>query len=312
MASVSPIHVACAVNRRYLPHAAAMLASLFESNPDESFAIYLFVDADVGQQEQQRITEFVAAHGHTLACRESHSNIPAAVPVTERFSAAAWFRVLLPDLLPDLSRVLYLDVDLLVLRPIRSLWEQDLDGYYVAAVNNPLYPQMDKKPVLSLGLASVAEYFNSGVLLMNLARCRQDNVAERVFSLAIERPEITRFADQEPLNAALYGGVRLLPPVWNVQNQFYDLSLRELQQMGFERKEIVELRARPAVLHFSGPWKPWHMRCAHQKKSLYRHYRKQTPWGDWTLDRDSWKDRWLSFIPARLQIVWLLFRRRAG
>lgn len=279
----SPIYIASAVNKNYLPHAATLFASLIESNSSEALHLYLFCDQDISEEDKHSLRSFVASSGNSIEFLDiSRQQIPKDVPISKRFSAAAWFRVLLPELLPHRAKVIYLDVDVLVLRSIRNLWETDLHQKPIGAVVNPLYPLMSLEPILKLGLESPSQYFNSGVLLMDLEQLRSIKLSQSVFSLAASDPTITRYADQEPLNAALVGKVEFLSPKWNAQNSFFDLKKSQLLKQGLLSKDIDLALHSPAIIHFSGPWKPWHQCCDHPHTSLYSRFRAKTPWPEFT------------------------------
>jgi lipopolysaccharide biosynthesis glycosyltransferase len=306
------VHIACAANGNYLPHAATMLASLFKNNPEQSFQIHLLHDNSAEKTALTCLQGWVNGHQQQLELYNSSTKLPANIPVSERFSAAAWFRVLLPELLADIDRVLYLDVDLVVVGDITSLWEFELGGDLVAAVTNPFYPNMSMLPVFALGIEDPQNYFNSGVLLCDLDRLRRFGLAQKVFELAAKDPSITRFADQDPLNAILHGQSKLLHPKWNAQSPFYDLKPPQLLQQGFSAEHIHTARTDPAVIHYSGPWKPWQYRCKHPRRSLYFDYRQSTPWPTQKPNAANFYDRlWRLFSTAK-QVQLMLYLNKVG
>src|SRR5437879_3158835 len=78
-----------------------------------------------------------------------------------------WYRIFLPELLPELDRVLYLDADVIVVDSLIPLWNVDLSEDYLAAVTNVFQAAHVHRPV-ELGLAGPRAYFNSGVMVLNL------------------------------------------------------------------------------------------------------------------------------------------------
>lgn len=285
-----------------------MLSSLFASNPKASFKIHLLHDDTTDGNDLSWLKAWVVERHHRIKYYNAETGIPDNVPVHSRFSAAAWFRVLLPDLLSELDRVIYLDVDLVVVKSIAPLWNTKLDTKLVAAVTNPFYPNMSMVPVYKLGITQERDYFNSGVLLLDLKGLRTFGLAKKVFALASSNPSITRFADQDPINAVLHQHSLLLSPVWNAQSPYFDLSTEQLSSQGISIEDVKASRREPAIIHYSGPWKPWDFRCSHPERALYMKYRQSTPWPELTVKANSLRDYfWRSLSTARQVQVSLRF-----
>ena len=133
-----------------------------------------------------------------------------------RFTIGAMFRCSLPELLPDLNRIIYLDADLFVNRDIKELWDVDVREYCLAgvadegvAVHN--YPRiLNKYPEIKK-----ESYFNSGVLYMNLKKIREfGNLKKLVVDFLIENPEAD-LPDQDALNVLFHNKVLYLDGSWN-------------------------------------------------------------------------------------------------
>jgi lipopolysaccharide biosynthesis glycosyltransferase len=201
----------------------------------------------------------------------------AGLPVVDMFTAAMWYRIFLPELLPDVDRVLYLDVDTLAMAPIAPLWEVDLSGSYLAAVTNVLMPYHRDKPA-SLGLEPGA-YFNSGVLLMNLDEMRRNNATAALREYALAHGRSLELPDQDTLNVVLGGKRAPLHPRWNSMNALRVPWSAEV----FGAQAVEEARREPAIRHFEGPDdnKPWDPRCFAANREMYFAHRAQTPFPRW-------------------------------
>lgn len=133
-----------------------------------------------------------------------------------RFTIGTMFRVMLPELLPDISKIIYLDADLLVNRDIKELWDTDIQNYCLAAV--PDYSTVNgletPYPVAKQEVPA-SHYFNSGVLYMNLDRIRaKGSMHEKVLNYLEENPDVRLF-DQDALNAVYGGETFLVDGSWN-------------------------------------------------------------------------------------------------
>lgn len=197
------------------------------------------------------------------------------LPVVENFTTAMWFRILLPELLPGVARVLYLDVDVVVLGDVAPLWEIDLTGRSLAAVTNVLLPEHRHRP-RELGIKTQNSYFNSGVLLLNLEQMRSDGSASAMRDLAIGEADRLAWPDQDTLNLVLGAGRAALAPQWNVMNSLW---LPEADEF-FSPNELDDARHHPVIRHFEGPGdnKPWHAGCRHPHAGAYLTHRRRTPW----------------------------------
>lgn len=244
--------------------------------------IHFLVDPGLSANPRTSLREMVERQGGRISFWEIPRERVAGLPTMDRIGVSMWYRILLPDLLPEVDRVLYLDVDTLVLDSLGPLWETDLGENYLGAVTNVLEQHRIKHPV-RLGLADPTQYFNSGVLLMNLGAMRRDGCAETLHRFAIEHADKLLWPDQDALNLIL--GERRLPlhPRWNLTNAALDFPW-SAYVLG--ARELDEARRSPGVRHFEGPAgnKPWHLLCDRDMRELYEGHRRGTPWPELELE----------------------------
>lgn len=255
---------------------SVMLHSLVVENPADRFVVHFLHDEELPRSDITALGRIVTGAGSEWKPLEVSRELTGGFPSMSRYGGVtAWFRLLLPRVLPDVARVLYLDADLLILRPLRSLWEQDLAGRCLAAVTNPLLGADRRRVRADLGLPHPERYFNSGVMLMDLDVLRQTGLMLEAERIARARVVPTPWADQEPLNAALWAHRLDLHPRWNVMNPCFDLPARHLP---WPLEQVREARTDPAIVHFIGPYKPWHYRLRHRYATRYFEHLESTPW----------------------------------
>jgi lipopolysaccharide biosynthesis glycosyltransferase len=254
----SDMEVVCACDEQYLPHAATMLCSLLEHNCVSKIH---FLHSSIANAELAKLKYWVMKLGSRILFYEIVSAEFVDLRVDKWVSVAVYYRLLTSRLLPaDLSKVLYLDCDIVIRRPLNDLWNTDLAGYALAAVSNYRDDAGDV-----LGLPEGTKYFNSGVLLINLQFWRENNVPERVIAFARNNPDKVQFWDQDGLNATLVNQWIELPPRWNAQmDKWVPFS--------------PEMQGDLAVVHFVTSDKPWHWANRHPLKHEYHKYRLKTPW----------------------------------
>ena len=186
-----------------------------------------------------------------------------------RFTIGAMFRCSLPELLPDLNQIIYLDADLFVNRDIKELWDVDVREYCLAGVvdegvdihNYPRilnkYPEIKKE-----------SYVNSGVLYMNLKKLREfGGLKKLVLDFLIENPE-AGLPDQDALNVLFHDKVLYLDDSWN-------------QFVFIHRKDNVE-KLDKAIFHYAGTLL---MLYSHSQIDL-EYFRTicRTPWIDYEMN----------------------------
>jgi lipopolysaccharide biosynthesis glycosyltransferase len=154
-----------------------------------------------------------------------------------------------------------------------------------------------------------ADYFNSGLLLLNLAALRRDGMSARLAAFGREGARRLKWPDQDALNALL--GERCLPlhPRWNCQNSlfYYPWARRT-----FDAGTVAEALRDPAILHFEGGGivKPWHYLSRHPYRARYLEHRRATPWPEVVLEGRTALNRLLHPLPTPWTIAILKARRR--
>lgn len=299
------IHIACGANTAYLAYVATMLHSLLTQPRDRQITIHFMHGEELADVDEGRLAQMVVRLGGHWRSHLIGDKALAQFPPNGRFGREAWFRVLLPQILPDVSRVLYLDADTLVLRPIEPLWRTELGDCLAGAVYNPMYPFLDDGFMQDLGVRP-ENYFNSGVLLLDLERWRAQNITQRVQRFVTEHAESQNWPDQNALNTILGGGrCLMLDPVWNAQNVFFDLRAG---QIPLGRDKLSEIRTRPGIVHFIAPYKPLDYLCKHPYRRVYLEHLAATPWAGVAMNGKTLANRLLRLLPQPFMWVFILVR----
>lgn len=192
-------------------------------------------------------------------------------PITDRYPQEMYYRLLAGTILPaDLHRVLYLDPDILVINPVRELWQMDLEGHLFAAASHE-----EKTPITddfnNFRLGTSSEYYNSGVLLMDLDACRERIHPEEVFAFIRQHRLGMLLPDQDVLNALYEEDILQIPDViWNYDARHY--STYKMNSDG--AANVSWVIANTSILHFCGRAKPWKEPYLYRFGSLYRHYQQ--------------------------------------
>ena len=263
LAQAVGMEVLCACDGRFLPHTATMLCSLLVHNAVST--IYFFY-SNVNDRDLAKLNALMARYHSKLEAYEIVPTILQEFRIDKHASIVNYYRLLAPQLLPgNVNKVLYLDSDIVVRHSLTELWNTDLTDYALAAVEDGV-PSLAGDLELPVG----SKYFNSGVMLIDLAYWRKNKVDELAIAFIRNNPTKVQYWDQDALNAILAHRWIELPDRWNQQTDFQ------------ARCRVCD----PAIVHFCGgdEYRPWHWRCQHPLRHEYHQLRRKTPWRRYSLE----------------------------
>ena len=142
-----------------------------------------------------------------------------------RLTPATFSRIYVSDLVPpEVERVVYLDCDLIVCNDLTKLWDLDMSGIpLMAAIDgeNCTFDKMIRSRFPEVTAPPDAPYFNSGVLLINMAEWRKYDMTERTLRFIARHGSNLHQQDQCALNATSVGLWKPLDEYWNTQVYYY-------------------------------------------------------------------------------------------
>ncbi len=273
----SRIQVATAADSNYAPHAGAMLHSLFKSNSKLTFDIHFLHSNAIENSDILRLQKLCSNFGAGFFPTRLTPNETPDFPTSNRYPLEAWLRLNLPSLLPHVEKVIWLDADLLVLSDIEELWIMDLESYPIAAANDIL-PYFNWHLPALLGMESRDNYFNSGVMVIDLKKMRSEK-AEKKFSAFIDEHRTSiMHADQDVLNGVYEKQWKRLPRKWNVTAATLYFRPECIRLHGFN--EYKNALSSPNIIHFTGGkrLKPWNYSSPHLFRDAYIQHRGAAGW----------------------------------
>ena len=273
---IEGINIAFASDNNYAQHVAVVAASIL-CNTKSNVHFHVLSDG-ISQLKIQLIRQTIDNLGGQLSVYDLSSyQCFDNLFTSGHISKAAYFRLDIANILPSgIDKVIYMDVDLLVLQDIAELWEFNLQGKPLAAV--PDYGIMASKRLMKqkkqvLGLSMDSLYFNSGVVVMDLKQWREHNYAEQVIRLAAEGN--LPHHDQDALNKVFMDKWMPLPLKWNVIPPVFNLFSKILLKKDL-RKNAISARKDKAVLHYAGRYKPWEFELKEGFNEKYYYYLQKT------------------------------------
>lgn len=197
------------------------------------------------------------------------------------FTIATYYRIFISDIFKCFDKALYLDCDIILKKDVAELYEEDLSEELCAAVpdfgaiqENKLSSQKYINNVLKINNET---YFNSGVLLLNCKKIRNNQIKEKCLQ-KLSEIKTPKFPDQDILNIICYNHVKLLPLSWNFEvslpnndERFGDSIFSQYQ------KEFDQAQKEPFIIHYTGLEKPWYHPQIRWADDFWK-YAKLTPW----------------------------------
>lgn len=190
-------------------------------------------------------------------------------------------RLFMGEMLPEsVERVLYLDCDTVVVRSLERMWKEDLGGAVLGAVMEPTIYTAVKE---SIGLGTEDGYYNSGVLLVNVKRWREEHVQERLMRLLKKKSGALFASDQDLLNGALKGRIHTLMPEFNFFPNYRYFTYRTLLKHApsyslVSGEEFLKAKRHPKIIHYMGDERPWIRGNLNHYRMAYEKYLAMTPW----------------------------------
>ena len=244
-----PIVVAFTANY-FIPAATTILSILNSGQRNERFHFVVLNNEDLPDRMQQKLIRL--GGDNTIFTFLNLKGKLKDTYIDERYTEAASYRLLLPELLPDYDKVIYIDCDIIVRNDIAKLYrETELNNNYLAGVfEAPLDFQVER--FKSIG-CNPREYINSGFLIMNLALLRQDGMTGKLIEAL--KVDYLEFPDQDVLNKVCQGRIMGLPPYHNSIRTYFIPQYRKFFLEQYTESELAEV-VNHGTIHYTGG-KPW-------------------------------------------------------
>lgn len=224
MKSQSPISIVAVTDDHYMILLAALVKSI-ELNHKSGEPLHFYIVEDRVRKSSR--TKFLNSFsGDHIVFR--WIKIEDAVPEGTKlpldrstYPLNIYARLFIPFFVPkEVEKVIYLDVDMIVLTDISRLWTKDLDGSLAAAVQDKYIPTVSNewggiKNYRELGLPPTQKYFNSGLLVIDTKLWREQNIPQKVLACIEENKKFAGYPDQYGLNVVLAGKWKELVEKWN-------------------------------------------------------------------------------------------------
>lgn len=244
-----------AVDDNYCKYLSVAAASILDHRSGKEAYSFHVLHRNITEAHQRLLQDLVQGeagsgdevHFHDVSGMLDSSRLYLSGHVTEE----TYYRLLIPKLLPQYDKVLYLDCDLIARSCLLPLFETELSDDLIAGVVTVGNEKRRDYCRQVLGI-SEEHYINAGVLVLNLKKLREFDLVNLAYQL-LEEKKILHWHDQDILNTVCYGRIAFLDPTWNTT------VLRMMKNQGVSEAAKLHLNPSvfdPAILHYASV-KPW-------------------------------------------------------
>ncbi|MBL7074351.1 glycosyltransferase family 8 protein [candidate division KSB1 bacterium] len=287
------IHICLSCDINYIQHMAVTMSSILY-NEDDNRKLFFHVIHNGGLTEDiikkiNKLTSLKPFQLNTYCVDADFYKRLENVPVKGRFTETVLYRIMAPSILHDVSKIIYLDSDIVVTQNISGLWDMPMRNHSLAAIDNFPFPDH----MSDVGIPREGPYFNSGVLVMDLELMRREETEGKAIDFVKKSGHLCRAPDQDVLNAVFYNAYLRLPPKYNARHLFFmpsfylNKKLYHAVRQYYGDDDFNEAINSPIIIHYAGPSKPWHYENKNRLKSEYWKYLRMTPWSEYQFDM-SW------------------------
>ena len=266
--STNVINIVMSSSDEYSVHCGTLIISILKNSlPEETFHFYI-IESGISEKHKKNLRQLTKIRPFDIDFLKIDSEFFNKPCYTKKYedipqiTTQTFYKYLIPDLLKCIDKVLYLDIDTLVLGSISEFYNIDLGDNYVAAVLDACYNCENLMQLIRQNI-DVENYFNAGVILFNLKKCREDNITSKLLETHIKLFNENRiiFADQCVLNYTFNNKTILSNLKYNVGFKWMNVD-----------EEYIKALQKPVIVHFTTYRKPWIFNFKHPFAKEYFKY----------------------------------------
>ncbi len=233
-----------AVDDKYIPMLGISLRSLIDNSSDENKYTIKILYLNLKDENINKIKKYEKDNVKIefVNLNKQLKEIEDKLYTRNYFSNTTYFRLFIPELYPEYNRAIYIDSDTVVLDDIANLYNEDIGNNLIAGVPDGAIQAVDEfKEYVEkvVGVADYNNYFNAGIIVMNLEELRKYKFEEK-FLYLLDKVKFEVAQDQDYMNRLCKGRVKLLDFCWN-----------RMPIMGKQEGDIK-------IIHYNLGAKPWY------------------------------------------------------
>lgn len=251
-----------AVDDGYMPFLAVTLQSLVDNSSEEYYYLIKILYTNISEDNKEKIKKYERENVNIEFVDLNYyiGKIKDKLYTRDYYSKTTYFRLFIPNLYPQYDKALYLDCDIVLLRDVAELFNIDMGDNLVGGAPDDViqtYEVFQEYVEKVVGVADYRNYFNAGVLLMNLDELRKYNFQEK-FLYSLDKIKFSVAQDQDYLNRLCKGRVKIIDKTWN--------------RMPISNIEVDEKDLK--LIHYNLAFKPWHFEDILYKEYFWKYAQK--------------------------------------
>ena len=264
--NLNKIRIFFTVDDKYVPFLAVALQSLIENSSEKNYYLIKILYTSITEENQEKIKKYEKENVNIEFVDLNYyiNKIKNKLYTRDYYSVTTYFRLFIPNLYPQYNKALYLDCDIVLLADVAELYNIDMGDNLVAAAPDDVIQKIEvfqEYVEKVVGVADYRNYFNAGVLLMNLDELRKFDFQEK-FLYSLEKIKFAVAQDQDYLNRLCKGRVKIISNVWDKMPISNDTDTNDLK-----------------LIHYNLAFKPWHFEDILYKEYFWK-YAKKTEFFD--------------------------------
>ena len=268
------IPICFATDDNYVPFLTVALASLLDNSSKENFYKIYVLTSHLSEENMNSILKQATENSEIKFVQLSKEldKVQDMFHLRDYYSKETYYRIFIPNLFPEYEKVLYLDCDITVVGDVSELYNTQIHGYYVGAVQEEVMQTFEVfgNYVEKADGINRKNYFNAGILLINCRRWRNKLIAERFVDL-LNRYKFRVVQDEDYLNVLCKDNIKWLPLGWNKTSY---------KNESFDDKDLK-------IIHWKINWRPWKYKDVLYEEYFWK-YAKMTDFYDKLIQmRDS-------------------------
>lgn len=268
------INIVYSTDENYCRNVAVSMMSLFENNKLD-FHVYIIEDK-LKNESKEKLVKIANKYEQKIEFLDCNK-LCKKLRIYNDFPRAAYGRLFLGCL--NIDKILYLDSDTYVNEGILELYNTNISDFEIAGVQDDAAYYLLKK----IGMDKTDRYINSGVLLINLKKWREDNVEGRILKFVEEHNGKVNHADQGIINGVCKKNIFILNPKFNMMPEMIYMTVKQVKLLYnvhnyYNQHEINNAVSNPVIIHYIEKFysRPWKSDCTHPMKEKYLNMLKKT------------------------------------
>lgn len=268
----SGIHIVLSSSEEFIEHCATTMASILYNLSSDYFAHFYILSYDLTDKSKKKLAKLNKIKKCIIEYPifdEKLLDMFDGIKIPPHVTKMTYARILIPNILPSIDKVIFIDSDTIVRTDISQLYDIELGDNYLGMVEDACGKVNSRK----LWNDNSTLYFNCGVMLINSKKLRDNEYLNLIDQQIQHNGDNYIICDQDVLNDTFKGHIFTLNMGWNFHHEkFFKLKYYN----PIDTKEYLEVLSNPYIAHCTGPEKPWLLAINNRYTKDYFFYNKLT------------------------------------